>query len=75
MERWKDQHVSSSQSYELQTEAEIKSRTQLLSCNCILEEEVKNNFSQSFSQHMSSHKGKYFDLLCFWLLINWSFMC
>ena len=34
--------VSSSQSYELQTEAEIKSRTQLLSCNCILEEEVKN---------------------------------
>ena len=37
----KDQHVSSSQSYELQTEAEIKSRTQLLSCNCILEEEVK----------------------------------
>ena len=41
-ERGKDQHVSSSQSYELQTEAEIKSRTQLLSCNCILEEEVKN---------------------------------
>ena len=41
MERGKDQHVSSSQSYELQTEAEIKSRTQLLSYNCILEEEVK----------------------------------
>ena len=41
-ERGKDQHVSSSQSYELQTEAEIKSRTQLLSYKCILEEEVKN---------------------------------
>ena len=41
MERGKDQHVSSSQSYELQTEAEIKSRTQLLSYKCILEEEVK----------------------------------